>query len=59
MSTAKMVGSGIAAIMLISFAAWFFWNIARHWNYSLGYESMVRDTVCEMVKPEHLLEPCK
>ena len=34
------------------------WHLARHINYSLSYESQVKETVCKMVKPEHLKSPC-
>jgi len=36
--------------------------VHRWWNYNMpfGYEDQVRDTVCEMVKPEALREgACK
>jgi len=35
--------------------------IKRWWNYNLGYESQVTDTICVMVKPEALINPedCK
>jgi hypothetical protein len=28
-------------------------------NYSYSYETQVRETVCDMVKPEHLKKPCE
>lgn len=34
------------------------WHLDRHVNYSLSYEAQVKETVCEMVKPEHLKSPC-
>lgn len=34
--------------------------LAGRWlQYNFGYESQVRSTVCEMVKPEYLKEPCE
>lgn len=35
------------------------WNLSRYMNYSMSYEDMVRDTVCELVKPEYLQQPCE
>jgi hypothetical protein len=34
------------------------WYAYRTWNYKVGYQSMVEDTVCSMVKPEYLKKPC-
>lgn len=46
---------GIALAMVIVCAIVYgSWQLGRHINYSLSYEDMVRKTVCEMVKPEHL-----
>lgn len=53
----KMLAA-ILAIVLIPMFIYGAWTIARKWNYSLGYEGMVRETVCEMIKPEHLKQPC-
>lgn len=36
-----------------------FWSIGREINYLASYEDQVKETVCEMVKPEHLIKPCK
>ncbi len=52
-------------IALVSFAVvatlgfmYGMWNLSRYMNYSMSYEDMVRKTVCEMVKPEYLKQPC-
>jgi len=34
------------------------WSYGRKWNYSLSYEDMVRETVCEMVNQEYLKGNC-
>lgn len=31
--------------------------LKRQWNYNFGYETKVKETVCEMVKPEYLNKP--
>jgi len=41
--------------MIIIYGAW---NLARIINYSLTYEDMVKETICEMVKTENLKETC-
>lgn len=52
------VSAAIAAFTLVALLAYFGWTIARKWNYAWSYESMVKETVCEMVKPEHLKHKC-
>lgn len=47
---------GIVIVIALSYGAWL---IARWWNYSISYEDQVRVTVCEMVKPEYLKQPCE
>jgi len=34
-------------------------ELARAWNYSMSYESTVKETVCEMVKEDSLNVPCE
>lgn len=48
----------LAGILLIIVFIYFMWNVVRAINYSLSYEDMVKETVCEMVKVENLKEPC-
>lgn len=48
---------GVAVVLLIGFA-YGSWELARRANYVLSYEAQVRQTVCAMVKPEQLREPC-
>jgi len=54
--------SRIIYLLLIAacgLAAYGIWNITRTINYALSYEDMVEETVCSMIKPEHLKKPCK
>jgi hypothetical protein len=46
----------ISAFLFVVTIAWFGWTVYRQWNYYFIYEQMVQETVCEMVKPEHLKE---
>jgi len=41
----------IIAVLVIGYSTW---QIKRWVNYSWGYQSQVRSTVCEMVKPEYI-----
>lgn len=47
------------AIALVGCFVYGAWLVAKHVNYHLSYEAMVQQTVCEMVKPEHLKQPCE
>lgn len=51
--------AGTAAIIVVLVVVYGMWTIGRVINYSLSYEDMVQETICEMVKPEHLKTPCK
>jgi len=46
----------------IAFAAftliYLVWVLTSRLNYALTYEPMVKSTVCEMVKPENLINEC-
>lgn len=61
MGKLKLVGVVSAILVVIMIAGYLFWYLPyqyeRSKNYKLGYESHVRATVCEMVKPEHLKNP--
>jgi hypothetical protein len=61
MGKVKLVGVVSAILVVIMIATYLFWYLPyqyeRSKNYKLGYESHVRGTVCEMVKPEHLQNP--
>lgn len=47
---------GVITLIIFSFIYGIYqWN--RSWNYKFGYESRVKETVCEMVKPEYLKSP--
>ena len=47
----------IVAVFIVAFA-FGAWHLKRWFNYSFGYQDQVRSTVCEMVKPEYLKNPC-
>lgn len=52
----------IISVLLTTFvlgSSYAAWHLYRAWNYTWGYESMVKETVCDMVKPEYLKKPCK
>lgn len=57
----KILAIILIFIVVIVFVFIGLWNLKRGFNYSFGYESQVKQTVCEMVKPEHLKNPkdCK
>lgn len=42
---------GVVLMLVLVFALW---NLGRQLNYSLSYESMVKETIREMVKKEAL-----
>lgn len=44
----------VVGVVVLPFILYFTFQLKRSWNYSLGYESRVQGTVCEMVKMEHL-----
>ena len=48
----------IAALVLVGALAVGGWYVQRWFNYYFGYESQTRATICEMVRPEALLERC-
>lgn len=50
---------GIIAIVLIVSISIGGYMFQRWWNYTWSYEASVKQTICEMVKPEHLIRPCK
>ena len=41
----------VAALTVMVYSSYY---INRWWNYTFAYENMVKETVCEMVKPEFL-----
>lgn len=44
-----------AAVLVICFITYYAYRMAKAVSYSIFYESMVEDTVREMVKQEYLL----
>ena len=55
----KALGGFILAAVVIGLIAYGGWHLKRWWNYNWGYEAQVTQTVCEMVKPEYLIDPTK
>lgn len=49
----------LTAVVLFVAAVYGLWQLSRTINYNISYADMVEETVCEMVKPEHLKEPEK
>lgn len=49
----------IIVVIIISGLGYAGWVFQKKWNYYWSYENMVKQTVCDMVKPEHLKQPCK
>lgn len=56
-SDLKIIGYAIIVIVLIISVPVGCYQVKRAWNYNMGYESQVTDTVCKMVKPESLVNP--
>ena len=56
----EIIGMGLAVVIACGIV-YGSWQLVRHVHYSLSYEDMVKQTVCEMVKTEHLKNPsdCK
>ncbi|RLC97003.1 MAG: hypothetical protein DRI46_13360 [Chloroflexi bacterium] len=58
LKAASVIGAILMAIMIALYLFWYLpYQYERSKNYKLGYESHVKGTVCEMVKPEHLKNP--
>jgi hypothetical protein len=51
--------AGITALILVVALAYGGWIVTKWVNYSFAYKSNVMATICDMVKPESLIEPCK
>lgn len=48
----------VLGVVLLIGAAYGAYKVVPRLNYALSYDAMVRQTVCDMVKPEHLRAPC-
>lgn len=48
----------VVGLALVGVLAYGGWAVSRWLNYFIGYESMVKQTVCDMIKPDHLIKPC-
>lgn len=55
----KKLGPYIIALILIALVSYGGWHLKRWFNYTWGYQSDVTKTVCELVKPEALVDPTK
>lgn len=53
----KIIWYAIIVVVLVIGIPVGCYQAKRAWNYNMGYESQVTDTVCEMVKPESLVNP--
>lgn len=58
MKSFYFIGFTLACLLFVGLT-YGVWQLSRTINYSLSYEDMVQETVCEIVKPEHLKEPEK
>ncbi len=56
-SGAKYIMYGVIIVSLVIGIPVGCYQVKRAWNYSMGYERQVTDTVCKMVKPESLVNP--
>ena len=55
----KTIGQFLLVLALIGLLGWGGWHLKRWWNYTWGYEAQVTQTVCDLVKPEYLIDPSK
>ena len=57
----KMITYYIMGAIIIGSLVYGGFKIKRWFNYEFGYASQVRESVCDMVKPEYLKRPedCK
>jgi len=49
----EFIGMALAVALLLTFVVSMY-SIARKINYSISYEKMVKETICEIVKPEYI-----
>ena len=49
-----MIATYATVIILAGLIIWGGWIFVRRWNYVLGYEAMVKETIREMVREEAL-----
>ena len=51
----------VVGISLVCALFYGMFQLKRWWNYKWGYQNQVSETICEMVKPEYLINPedCK
>lgn len=48
----------LIALIVIGLFSYGGWILQKKLSYAFSYEAMVEETVCKMVKPEHLKKPC-
>lgn len=46
------------AFLIVGAVSYGGWILQKKLSYTFSYEAMVEETVCKMVKPEHLEKPC-
>jgi len=56
-SDVKYIGYGVIVLVMLVGIPVGCYQVKRAWNYNMGYERQVTDTVCKMVKPEFLVNP--
>lgn len=55
----KFIGGALVVAVVVGLIGWGIFTMKRSWNYSWGYQDKVEETVCDMVKPEYLVDPSK
>lgn len=57
----QLVAYYVVAFVFFGALSYFSWYYGRQINYNWSYKDMVTETICETVKPEHLVNPelCK
>lgn len=61
MGALKIFVLTVVTIVVLSVVSYGMFLAYRTFNYTFGYEDMVKKTICETVKPEYLINPtqCK
>jgi len=53
----KYLAGSVLLVLVILSVSYGGYQFKRWWNYKWGYAAQVQTTVCEMVKPEALINP--
>lgn len=48
----------LSAFLIVGAVLYGGWILQKKLSHMISYEAMVEETVCKMVKPEHLKQPC-